>query len=55
MKINYLKSSSMVILGTLIVIGVLLKISGLVSISSDWFWLLAGLGLAIEGLTSLKR
>ncbi|MBT3642980.1 hypothetical protein HN604_03865 [archaeon] len=55
MKVSHLKSLGVVLLGTLIVTGVLLKTFGLIDISSDWFWLLAGLGLAIEGLISLKR
>ena len=55
MKVSHLKSLGVVLLGTLIVTGVLLKTFGLIDISSDWFWFLAGLGLAIEGLISLKR
>jgi len=55
MKINHIKSGSVILLGTLIVIGVILKVTGIIDISSDWFWLLAGLGIAIEGLSSLRR
>ena len=36
-------------------IGTSVKLSGLYDFSSDWFWLLAGLGLVVEGAISLVK
>ena len=36
-------------------IGTAIKLSGIVDFSSDWFWLLAGIGLVVEGSISLMK
>ena len=44
-----------------IVVGILMslltfgKLLGFYSISSDWFWFLAGMGLVVEGFISLVK
>ena len=41
--------------GSLIVLGTVLKLAGLLNINSDWFWFLAGMGLFFEGVISLVK
>jgi hypothetical protein len=41
--------------GVAIIIGTLIKLLGYANFSSDWFWLLAGVGLVIEGSISLVK
>lgn len=56
MKIEAIaKYESFVFIGTLMTLLVLGKLIGLYNISSDWFWLMAGVGLTIEGLISLYK
>jgi hypothetical protein len=42
-------------IGVVMIIGTLLKLFGYFNFSSDWFWLLAGVGLVIEGSISLIK
>lgn len=44
-----------VFIGIIMVIGTSLKLFGFYNFSSDWFWLLAGVGLVIEGCISLVK
>ena len=44
-----------IFVGILMIIGTLIKLLGYVDFSSDWFWLLAGVGLVIEGSLSLIK
>lgn len=44
-----------ILVGILMTAGVLLKLFGYFEFSSDWFWLLAGLGLVVEGSISLVK
>lgn len=44
-----------IIVGFLIAIGAIIKITGKSDFSSDWFWLLAGIGLVVEGAISLVK
>ncbi|MAG19895.1 hypothetical protein CL618_00495 [archaeon] len=44
-----------IILGFVLAISSLLKILGVINISSDWFWFLAGLGLIVEAVISLNK
>ena len=37
------------------VLGTLVKLFGFIDFSSDWFWLLASLGLVVEGVISLAK
>lgn len=41
--------------GIAISVGVILKLVFGLNISSDWFWFLAGIGLALEGILSWKK
>lgn len=52
---NFVRYEIFIIVGVLMSIGVLLKLFGNYNIDSDWFWLLAGLGLIVEGSISLAR
>ncbi len=36
-------------------VGSLIKLLGIYDFSSDWFWFLAGIGLAVEGAISLNK
>ena len=42
-------------IGIVMIIGALIKLLGYANFSSDWFWLLAGVGLVIEGTIALIR
>lgn len=44
-----------ILVGILMVIGTFLKLMGYLDFSSDWFWLLAGIGLVVEGAISLVK
>jgi len=44
-----------IIVGLLMSIGVVMKLVFHYNIDSDWFWLLAGLGLVVEGSISLAK
>ena len=52
---RFAKYETFIFVGMLMTIGVLIKLSGLYNFSSDWFWLLAGLGLIVEGIISLVK
>ena len=45
----------LIVVGVIVFIGALLKILGILDFSSDWFWLLAGFGLSVEGIISLVK
>lgn len=44
-----------IIVGILMIIGTVIKLLGFADFSSDWFWLLAGIGLMVEGTISLVK
>ena len=44
-----------ILIGILMSFGVIIKLSGIYSFSSDWFWLLAGIGLVVEGTISMVK
>ena len=52
---NIAKYEIFIIVGILMVIGTALKLAGIYDFSSDWFWLLAGLGLIVEGSISVIK
>ena len=52
---DYINYYSLVITGFAISLGVILKLFYGWEISSDWFWFLAGIGLALEGILSWKK
>jgi len=54
-KISLISYEVFILVGALIAVGALLKIFGYFDFSSDWFWLLAGIGLAVEGAISLIK
>ena len=44
-----------IVVGIFMTIGTLIKLSGILYFSSDWFWLLAGIGLVVEGSISYVK
>lgn len=44
-----------VVVGLLMVITTLLKLTGVVYLDSDWYWFIAGLGLIIEGMIMISK
>ncbi len=44
-----------IVVGLLMAIGTFLKLTGYYYVNSDWFWFLAGVGLAIEGSIELAK
>ncbi len=49
---NWAKYELFIVVGFLIAAGSAFKIFGNYDFSSDWFWLLAGVGLVVEGTIS---
>ena len=52
---NFFKYEVFILVGLIMVIGTLLKLFNFIYFSSDWFWFLAGVGLAVEGAISLNQ
>ncbi len=52
---RYASYETFILVGILMTIGTLAKLLGFYSISSDWFWFLAGIGLITEGSISLVK
>jgi len=52
---TFAKYEIFIIVGILMSIGVVMKLVFHYNIDSDWFWLLAGLGLVVEGSISLAK
>jgi len=44
-----------ILIGIMIAVGAFIKVMGFYDFSSDWFWFLVGIGLAIEGAISLLK
>ena len=49
------KHETFIIVGVFMTFGTLIKLFEICDFSSDWFWLIAGLGLMIEGSIALKK
>lgn len=52
---NLVRYEAFIFVGILMAIGTLIKLLGFYDFSSDWFWFLAGVGLAVEGAISLNK
>ena len=52
---RFVRYESFIFIGIIMTFGVLIKLLNLYEFSSDWFWLLAGLGLIVEGTISLIK
>lgn len=52
---NKLPTIVFILFGILMAAGTLLKLLGVINISSDWFWFIAGLGIIIEGIINLFK
>jgi hypothetical protein len=55
MKLDNASYILVIVVGLLIAGAVFLKLVFGFNIDSDWFWLLAGLGVAAEGIISLSK
>ena len=55
MKIDYASYVLVIVVGILMAAAVFFKLIWGFYIDSDWFWFLAGLGLAVEGLISFEK
>ncbi len=53
--VNLARYESFIFVGVVMVILTLIKLLGFYAFSSDWFWLLAGVGLIFEGAISLIK
>lgn len=52
---NLFRYDTFILVGVLMTLGTLAKLLGFWDISSDWFWLLAGIGLTVEGTISMIK
>lgn len=52
---NLFRYDTFILVGVLMTVGTLAKLLGFWDISSDWFWLLAGIGLTVEGSISMIK
>ncbi len=52
---RFVTYKTFIFVGLIMIFGVLIKLLNLYEFSSDWFWLLAGLGLIVEGTISLIK
>jgi hypothetical protein len=52
---NFAKYEVFILVGLIMTIGTAIKLAGIMDFSSDWFWLLAGIGLVVEGAISLVK
>ena len=55
MKMDNASYVLVIVVGLLIAAVVFLKLAFGFNIDSDWFWFLAGLGVAAEGIISLEK
>jgi|GEM_PF-941152 len=53
--LGLVRYESFIIVGIIIALCSLIKLFGIYYFSSDWFWFLAGIGLAVEGAISLAK
>ena len=52
---NLFRYEIFILIGAILALGTLFKLLGFYELSSDWFWVVAGVGLVIEGAISLSR
>ena len=53
--LNFFNYEVFIFVGVLMVAGTIAKLSKIYDFSSDWFWLLAGIGLVVEGTISMIK
>ena len=52
---NFFSYEGFILIGILMVVGTAIKLLGVYDFSSDWFWLLAGIGLVVEGTVAMIK
>ncbi len=52
---NFARYEVFIIVGLLMAVGTAIKLFSYYDFSSDWFWLLAGVGLVVEGAIALAK
>ena len=55
MKLDYASYVLVIVAGSFMAALVFLKLAWGLDVDSDWFWFLAGLGLAVEGSVSFLK
>lgn len=55
MKLDYASYVLVIVVGIFMTVMVFLKLAWGFNINSDWFWFMAGLGLAVEGVISFGK
>ncbi len=55
MERNYGNFVLVILMGIIMSFGVLAKVFLGFDLDSDWFWFMAGIGLAVEGTISMRR
>ena len=55
MKLDYANYILIIVFGVGMAVAVFLKLVVGFDINSDWFWFLAGLGIAVEGVISFSK
>jgi len=55
MKLDYLNYMLVIVFGVVMALLVFLKLIFGFNIDSDWFWFMAGLGIAVEGFIALRK
>jgi hypothetical protein len=55
MKLDYASYALVIVVGIFMAALVFLKLAWGIDLDSDWFWMLAGLGLAVEGVISFGK
>ena len=52
---TYAGQELFIIVGILMVLATLMKLTSIIYLDSDWFWFIAGLGLMVEGIVSMVK
>ena len=55
MKLDYVNYILIITVGFGMAVAVFLKLVAGFNVDSDWFWFMAGLGIAIEGMISFEK
>jgi hypothetical protein len=55
MKLDYVNYMLIILFGVGMAVAVFMKLVLGFNIDSDWFWFIAGLGIAIEGFISFEK
>lgn len=54
-RLKYANYYLIIVFGSVMALGVFIKLVFNLNINSDWFWFLAGFGIAIEAMIACKK